>query len=215
MLLPLARIHGNVREHIDGSFKNIKAPVRAGVMKTVSRITRLDVQAKGFAIAVRAAKMGMARAASFVCANEHSVVMPSVLIEQFSAGEVRNHVGIQPARFEKIRKDTVHIRVRNGRREGLLLDHFLLFRLRINRLRTLAQQHGHRFNVTLAVIFLYKADSAAALVRGMIEPLAATHRDAVVAGKPLFPPGFDELFPLPEKKFFEINGLFPPDRGNN
>lgn len=62
---------------------------------------------------------------------------------------------------------------------------------------------------------MYKADSAAALVRGMIEPLAATHRDAVVAGKPLFPPGFDELFALAEKKFFEINGLFPPDRGNN
>jgi hypothetical protein len=40
----------------------------------------------------------------------------------------------------------------------------------------------------------------------MVEPLTAAHRDAVVACKPLFPPGFDELFPLPEKKFFEING---------
>ena len=40
----------------------------------------------------------------------------------------------------------------------------------------------------------------------MVEPLTAVHRNAVVAGKPLFPPGFDELFPLPEKKFFEING---------
>ena len=40
----------------------------------------------------------------------------------------------------------------------------------------------------------------------MIEPLAAAYRDAVVAGKPLFLSGFDELFPLPEEKFFEING---------
>ena len=40
----------------------------------------------------------------------------------------------------------------------------------------------------------------------MIEPLAAAYRDAVVAGKPLFPPGLDELFTLPEEKFFEING---------
>ena len=40
----------------------------------------------------------------------------------------------------------------------------------------------------------------------MIEPLAATHRDAVVAGKPFFAPGFDELFPLTEEKFFEIDG---------
>ena len=40
----------------------------------------------------------------------------------------------------------------------------------------------------------------------MVEPLAAAHRNAVVAGEPLFPPRFDELFPLPEKKFFEVNG---------
>ena len=40
----------------------------------------------------------------------------------------------------------------------------------------------------------------------MIEPLSAAHRDAVVAGKPLFPARFDELFALPEKKFFEVDG---------
>ena len=40
----------------------------------------------------------------------------------------------------------------------------------------------------------------------MIKPLAAAYRDAVVAGKPLFTSGFDEHFPLPEKKFFEVNG---------
>ena len=57
-----------------------------------------------------------------------------------------------------------------------------------------------------ALSVLYKTDSAATLIRGMVEPLAAAHRNAVVAGKPLFPPGFDEHFPLPEKKFFEING---------
>ena len=40
----------------------------------------------------------------------------------------------------------------------------------------------------------------------MVEPLAAAHRDAVVACQPFFPPGFDELFALPEEKFFEVNG---------
>jgi hypothetical protein len=40
----------------------------------------------------------------------------------------------------------------------------------------------------------------------MVEPLAAAHRDAVVAGEPLFTSRLDELFALPEKKFFEING---------
>ena len=111
-----------------------------------------------------------------------------------------------PARFEKIGEHAAHICVWNGRRKGFLLDRFLLFRLRINRFHALAQQHGHRFNVAFAVIFLYEADSAAALIRGMVEPLAAAHRNAVVAGKPFFPSGLDELFPLPEKKFFEVNG---------
>ena len=40
----------------------------------------------------------------------------------------------------------------------------------------------------------------------MIEPLAAAYRDAVVAGQPLFPPGFNEFFALSEEKFFEVDG---------
>ena len=47
---------------------------------------------------------------------------------------------------------------------------------------------------------------SAALIRGMVEALAAAYRDAVVAGKPLFPPGLDESFALPEEKFFEVDG---------
>ena len=87
-----------------------------------------------------------------------------------------------------------------------MIDLFLLFRLRIKRLHALAQQHGHGFDVAFAVIFLYEADSATALIRGMVEPLAATYRDAVVAGKPLFLSGLDELFALAEEKFFEVDG---------
>ena len=67
------------------------------------------------------------------------------------------------------------------------------------------KNYEHGFDIALAVIFLYKADSAAALVRGMVEPFAAAYRDAVIAGKPFFAPGFDEFFTLPEEKFFEIN----------
>ena len=39
----------------------------------------------------------------------------------------------------------------------------------------------------------------------MIEPLAAAHRDAVVACQPLFLSGLDELFALAEEKFFEVD----------
>ena len=88
MLLPLMRIHGDIREHINGRFKHIKAPARAGMMETVTRIAGLDVQAKGFAEAVCAAQMRMARTVSFIRANEHSVVMRRVLVEHFLPGEI-------------------------------------------------------------------------------------------------------------------------------
>ena len=205
VLLPLLRVHGDIREHINGSLEHIKAPVRAGMMKAVTRVARLDVQAKRFAEAVRAAQMCVAWAVSFVRANEHGIMMRCVLIEQFSAGKVRNNIRVQPARFEKIRKYAVHIRVRNRRCEGLLLSRLLFFCLRIKRLHALAQQHRHGFDVAFAVIFLYKTDRAAALIRGMIEPFTAAHRDAVVAGEPLFPSGLDELFALLEEKFFEVD----------
>ena len=39
----------------------------------------------------------------------------------------------------------------------------------------------------------------------MVKPLAAAHRDAVVACKPLFASGFDEFFTLTEEKFFEVD----------
>ena len=82
MFLPLPWVHGDIRKHINGRFKNIKTPVRAVVMKTVTRIAGLDVQTKDFSEAVRAVQMGVARTAAFVRADEHSVVMRRVLIEQ-------------------------------------------------------------------------------------------------------------------------------------
>lgn len=40
----------------------------------------------------------------------------------------------------------------------------------------------------------------------MVEPFAAAHRDAEIAGESLFTARFDELFALPKEKFFEIDG---------
>ena len=88
MLLPLIRVHGDVREHINGCFEHIKASVRAGVMKTVTRVAGLDIQPKGFAKAVCAAQMRVARTAAFVRADEHSVVMCRILVEHFLPGEI-------------------------------------------------------------------------------------------------------------------------------
>ena len=81
MFLPLPWVHGDIRKHINGRFKHIKASIRAGMMKAVTRVAGLDVQAKCFAEAVRAAQMCVAWAVSFVRANEHGIMMRCVLIE--------------------------------------------------------------------------------------------------------------------------------------
>ena len=133
-------------------------------MKTVTRIAGLDVQTKCFAETVRAAQMRVTLTAAFIRADEHDVVMRRVLVEHFLPGKVRNNVGVQPACFKKIREHAVHICIRNRWSKRLLLGWLLLLCLRINRLHALTEQHGHRFDVTLAVIFLYEADSATALV---------------------------------------------------
>ena len=88
VFLPLMRVHGDVRKHINGRFKNIKAPVRAGMMKAVTWVAGLDIQTKGFAKAVCAAQMRVARTAALVRADEHGVVMRCVLVEHFLACEI-------------------------------------------------------------------------------------------------------------------------------
>ena len=75
MLLPLMRVHGDVGEHINGSLEYIKAPIGSGMMKTVAQVAGFDIQAKGFAEAVRAAQMRVARAAVLVGSDEHGVVI--------------------------------------------------------------------------------------------------------------------------------------------
>ena len=64
--------------------------------------------------------------------NEYGVVMRRVLIDQVPVHKVGNNVCIQPSRLEKICKYAVHIRVRNGRYEGLLRSSCLLFCLRVS-----------------------------------------------------------------------------------
>ena len=80
MLLPLVQIHRDVREHINGSLKHIKAFVCAGVMKTVTWVVGFDVQAKWLAKAVRAAQMRATRTAALVSSDEHGIMMRHVLV---------------------------------------------------------------------------------------------------------------------------------------
>ena len=58
------------------------------MMKAVTWVAGLDIQPKGFAKAVCAAQMRVARTATFICANENGVVMRRILVEHFLPGEI-------------------------------------------------------------------------------------------------------------------------------
>ena len=99
MLLPLVRVHGNVREHIYGRFKHIKASVCAGMMETVSRITGFHIQSKTLSEAVRAAQMGVARKAAKTAVNLSMVYayfeIGRMIIEEEQHGQDRAAYGKQ------------------------------------------------------------------------------------------------------------------------
>ena len=155
------------------------------MMKTVTRVAGFHIQAKRFPMAVCTAQMCMTWASILIRPNEYGVVMRRVLIDQVPVCKAGNKARIQSARFEKIGKYAVHIRVRRGRGKNFLFRCPLHFRCRIRRFHILSQQHGHRFDITLTIEFLYKADCAATLIRRVVKPLTTANCNAVIAGQPL------------------------------
>jgi hypothetical protein len=60
-----------------------------------------------------------------------------------------------------------------------------------------SQKHCHSTGKVYAIERLNEVYGETALTAGVIEPLVAAHRDAVVRGKALISPGWYELFALP------------------
>ena len=152
--------------------------------------------------------------AVFIESDEHGVVIflcpvPgffTAFVDELLAHEGIEYLAVDATLLQQVGIHTAHGLTLRWEREGLCsLRHLLLCR-RVASAEIIAEEQGHGVRVVESIELLDEADGSATLLGGMIEPLAAAYRDAVVAGKPLFPPGLDELFTLLEEKFFEVDG---------
>ena len=115
-------------------------------------------------------------------------------------GESGENLAVDAARFGQVCKNPPHVRIGFGQCEGL---GFRL--LPFDGLTVSAEESLHRFGKAHVVMALEKADGVAAALFGMIVPLAAANGHAVVAGKPLFSAGADQLFASALEKGFKVS----------
>ena len=202
--LPIPRVHRNMRQKINGSLKYQEVPIAADMVKAVSRIAALDVDAEGFALAVGAADVGMTHNSIFILADENRVVVLSVLIDQPVMGESGENLAVDAARFGEVCENPPHVRIGFGQCEGL---GFRL--LPFDGLIVSAEESLHRFRKAHIVIALEKADGVATALFGMIVPLAAADGHAVVGRKPFLSPGVYQLLAAAQEKGLQIRGRGP------
>ena len=89
--------------------------------------------------------------------------------------------------------------------EGFLFFLLLPLDWLIWRSQLTIQQLCNAFRVGHTIEFLQKRNRPAALFFRVVVPVIAPHSDAVVADKPFFMTGWDQLFPTAKQEFFQVN----------
>ena len=150
--------------------------------------------------------MGVPGLSIFIQPHEHTVVMQSVLVEQFLPHELRDHVAVDATVSSQVGIEPPHIEIGLRQREGLRLTRLRLFLDDGDDALTVPpQQHGHCFGVGLVVELLHEADGASALPCGMVIPHRPAHGDAVVADQPVIPSGHNEFLASIQQKRRQVN----------
>ena len=151
--------------------------------------------------------------AVFIDSDEHGVVvflapihgLLTALIDEFLPDEGVEHLPIDAPLLEQIGIHPAHGLVGGRQLERLGRLRGLSSRRGIGSAEVVAQQHRHGFGVANTVILLHKADGSAALFGSVVEPLAASDGDAVVAGKALIPAGGNELLTAAAEKLLQVH----------
>lgn len=86
--LPVIRVQGQKRQHVDGRLKHIEQIVSPHMVEAVLGAAALHIDLKGLAPAVGAPFVGVAGDATLVRAHKDAVVVLGVLIEQPLPGKV-------------------------------------------------------------------------------------------------------------------------------
>ena len=206
MFQPTCRIERDVGQQVDGCFKDIEGTVRPILVEAMLRLAALHIDAEHLALTVGAAKMGVPGLSIFIQPHEHTVVMQSVLVEQFLPHELRDHVAVDAPVSSQVGIEPPHIEIGLRQREGLRLTWLRLFLDDGDDALTVPpQQHSHRFGIGLVVELLHEADGASALPCGMVIPHWPAHGDAVVADQPVIPSGHNEFLASIQQKRRQVN----------
>ena len=213
MLLPPLREKGDVREQVNRGLKDIERVITAEIVKAVLRVAALNVAAIALPHGIQPALMPMTGNAVFIESDEHGVVVFLCPIPGFFTAfvdELLAHEGIEYLAVDTTLSQQVGIHTAHGlalrrQHEGLCWFLLLLLCHWITPAEIIAEEQRHGVRVAESIELLDEADGSAALFGGVIEPLAATDGDAVVAGKAFVPAGGNELFSSAAEELLQVH----------
>ena len=197
VFLPASGVAGEEGHQVNGRLKDIEAVAGPGVVKAAPGIAALHVDAEGFAEAVEAALVGVARDAVFILTDEDGVVILSVLefltalIQQSSPDKSIDHVPVQKAVLEQIGVHPPHLLTGRGQGKFLFGLFLLLGGGGVDGSLFAAQQTGDGLRVGEIIELLDEGDRTAALLHSVVVPSIAPDGDTVVTGQTVLRPGAD------------------------
>ena len=157
--------------------------------------------------------MPMTGNAVFIESDEHGVVVflcpvPgffTALVDELLAHEGIEYLAVDATLLQQVGIHTAHGLTLRRQHEGLCRLWLLLPCRRVTPAQIITEEQRHSVRVAEAIELLDEADCSAALLGGVIEPLAAADGDAVVAGKAFVPAGCDELFSSAAEELLQVH----------
>ena len=107
VVLPVFLVHGNIREQINGRFKEIKAVALSTPVKRKLRSAAILI-ALVAALRIRPALVRMTRSAVLVMADEHGVMMLCGFVDHPFPHEHIQHLAVNAALLQEVGVDAVH-----------------------------------------------------------------------------------------------------------
>ena len=149
----------------------------------------------------------------FIESDEHGVVVflcPisgffTAFVDELLAHEGIEYLAVDATLLQQVGIHTAHGLALRRQHEGLCRLRLLLLCRRVTSAEIIAEEQRHGVRVAESIELLDEADSSAALFGGVIEPLAATDGDAVVAGKAFIPARGDELFSTAAEELLQVH----------
>ena len=129
----------------------------------------------------------------------------TALVDEPLAHEGIEYLTVDATLFQQVGIHTAHGLTLRWECEGLSRLRFLLPCRRVAPTQIIAEEQRHGVRVAESIELLDEADGSAALLGGMIVPLAAADGDAVVAGKAFVSARGNELFSTAAEELLQVH----------